>query len=201
MMIFVLYLVGISGVAGAVHAALFGPRARARKRLRDASRELVDGAVVTLTGKVVAKTKLVEAPLSGREGVAYFASARVYTIRPAPKVAVELVESMMVDFELHTKGGIVSVEGDTVQVELRGEPLIPRKLAREQRFLDVHGYQSENAAAAGFDEVVITAGMKISVHGVVQIEAAPDESTYRETGKKIVLAGHPAHPLTIGRPL
>lgn len=81
-MIFVVFLtfVGISGIFGlmyAVQTAAFGPRAQARRRLREASRELADGAVVTLIGKVVAQHKVLEAPLSGRSGVAFSASARI----------------------------------------------------------------------------------------------------------------------------
>ena len=201
MIIFVLFFVGLSGLATAIHAAVLGPRAKARKRLRQASRELVDGAVVTLTGKVVARSKVLEAPLSGRDGVAFSSNARIYTTKRPPAIAAQIDEAMMVEFELETKDGkLVVSEGDVV-IEFPPDPIIPRKIEREQRFLDAHGYGHVHAGSVGFDEVVITAGMKISVHGAVRVEAAPGEATYRETGKKIVLAAPPGHPLTIGRPV
>jgi hypothetical protein len=65
MILWVLFIVGVSSLTAALRVALFGPRAKARKRMRAAARELVDGAVVTLTGRVVAKGKVLESPLSG----------------------------------------------------------------------------------------------------------------------------------------
>ena len=70
----------------------------------------------------------------------------------------------------------------------------------EQRFLVDRG-KTVHARDAGFDEIVITAGMKVSVHGAVRFEVVPGEATYRETGKRIVISAPPGHPLTIGRPL
>lgn len=201
MIIFVIFFVGFSGLTAALHAAVLGPRARARRRLREASRELVDGAVVTLTGTVVARSKLIEAPLSGRDGVAFSSSARVYTQGKPPTLVAQITDAMMVEFELVTKSGKIVVEDSVLLIEFPPEPIIPRKIEREQRFLDEHGYPHIHAGTAGFDEVVITAGMKISAHGAVRFEAAPGESTYRETGKKIVLTAPPGHPLTIGRPV
>lgn len=202
MILVVVVCIGLFVLVGTVHTALYGPRAQARKRLRGASRDLVDGAVVTLTGKVIAKTKRVEAPLSGREGVAYAASARIYTSvgRMPGQRSAEVVETMMVEFELQTNDDVVLVLGEEPQIALPGAPLIPRRLDREQRFLRIHGYAAVNAQAAGFDEVVIEPGMKISVHGVVRIEPVAS-ADYRATATRIVVSGDPAHPLTIGRPV
>jgi len=199
MILWVLFIVGLSGLTATVRAALFGPRARARRRMRQATRELVDGAVVTLTGKVIAKSKVLEAPLSGRDGVAFSSSARIYTTKRPPAIAAQIDETMMVEFELETKDGkLVVSEGDVV-IEFPPDPIIPRKIEREQRFLDAHGYGHVHAGSVGFDEAVIEAGMKISVHGAVRVEAAPGEATYRDTARTIVLAAPPGHPLTIGR--
>lgn len=108
----------------------------------------------------------------------------------------------MLEFQLETKDGKVVVgESEHLVIEFPPEPIIPRKIDREQGFLDEHGYPHIAAQSAGFDEVVITAGMKISVHGAVRIEAAPGEASYRETAKRIVLTAPPGHPLTIGRPI
>lgn len=198
-----LIIVAIGSVVATIHHALFGPRAQARKRLKQASRELTDGAVVTLTGKVVAKTKVIQGPLSGREGVAFSACARIYATRGrmgSGDIAHEIVDAMMVEFELDTQDGKIVVLDSKLVVEFPPEPIIPRKIEREQRFLLDHGHDV-NAGDAGFDEVIIRPGMKVSVHGAVHVEAAPGESSYRETGKRIVLTAPPGHPLTIGRPV
>jgi hypothetical protein len=188
------------GAVGGVHRVLYGPRAQARKRLRNASRELTDGAVVTLTGVVRAKGETLTAPLSGREAVAYSSAARTYAGEGRYRqLADSFHQQQMVDFVLETKDALVEVEAATAVIEYAPEPLIPRKIEREQAFLRAAG-SNVHARSAGFDEAVIAPGMTISVLGVVRIEAAPGEN-YRETGKRIVLAGHPAHPLTIGRPI
>jgi hypothetical protein len=202
MILWVLFIVGVSGLTATIHAAVFGPRAKARRRLRAAARELVDGAVVTLTGKVVAKGKVLESPLSGRDGVAFSASARIYTgtRRGIPAIAAQIHEAMMVEFELVAKDGTIVVLDSDVVIEFPPEPIIPRKIDREQRFLAAHGHDI-HPGSVGFDEVVVTNGMKVSVHGAVRIEAAPTEAGYRETGQRITLAAPPGHPLTIGRPV
>src|SRR5690348_2340728 len=140
MILWVLFIVGVSSLTAALRVALFGPRAKARKRMRAAARELVDGAVVTLTGRVVAKGKVLESPLSGRDGVAFSASARIYTGARPPAIAARIDEAMMVEFELESKDGrIVVLDGDVV-IEFPPGPIIPRKLDREQRFLSDHGH-------------------------------------------------------------
>ena len=187
-------------VVGGIHRVLYGPRARARKRLRDAPRELTDGAVVTLTGVVRAKGEMLTAPLSGREAVAFSSTARIYAGEGYYRhLADSFHQQQMVDFVLETKDAIVEIESAAAELEYAPEPLIPRKIEREQAFLRAAG-SNVHARSASFDEVVIAPGMKISIQGVVRIEIAGAES-YRETGKRIVLAGHPAHPLTIGRPI
>lgn len=190
----------IAALIGAVHTAIYGPRAKARKRLREASRELVDGAVVTLTGTIAAVETL-EAPLSGRTVVAFASNARIYEgVGKHRRLVEEVFEVESKDFILETKDGLIHVESTKPALALPAEPLIPRKIELEQRYLVERG-KTAHARDAGFDEIVITAGMKVSVHGAVRFEAVPGEATYRETGKKIILSAPPGHPLTIGRPL
>ena len=198
-LVFFLCFALVSAVGGA-HRALFGPRAQARKRLRNASRELTDGAVVTLTGVVHAKGDTMTAPLSGRQAIAFSSTARVYEGAGRHRKLVEQYHQQETsDFVLETKDGRVEIEAGGAEIAYAPEPLIPRQLEREQAFLAKAGSDAR-ARDGGFDEVVIEPGMKISVHGVVRIEVAGGES-YREAGKRIVLSGHPAHPLTIGRPI
>lgn len=206
MIIWVLVVVGVSGLAATLERALFGTRAQARRRMREAARELVDGSVVTVTGKVVAKKQLIEGPLSGRDGVAFSATARIYTPMRSGRigsraVSKEITEALMVEFELETPDARVVVVDSELVVEFPPEPIIPRKIEREQRFLFDHGHRDVSAANAGFDEVVIKPGMKVSVHGAVHVEIAPAEAGYRETGKRITISAPPGHPLTIGRPI
>jgi hypothetical protein len=188
------------GAVGGVHRVMYGPRAQARKRLRNASRELTDGAVVTLTGVVRAKGEMLTAPLSGRQAVAFSSTARIYAGEGYYRhVADSVHQQQMVDFVLETKEAVVEIESATAELEYAPEPLIPRKIQREQAFLRAAGH-NVHPRSSSFDEVVIAPGMKVSIHGVVRIEVAGAEG-YRETGKRIVLASHPAHPLTIGRPI
>lgn len=207
MILWVLLFAGVSALGTTIHTALLGPRAMARRRMREAARELVDGTVVTLTGKVVAKSKVIEGPLSGRDGVAFSATARIYGGRPIASgmvagrtIAHEIVDALMVEFELETKDGTVVVADSELVIEFPPEPIIPRKLDREQRFLFDHGHDV-HAANVGFDEILIKPGMKVSVHGAVHFESAPGESGYRETGKRVVITAPPGHALTIGRPI
>lgn len=197
-----LLAVGLASGVGAVLNALYGPRARARKRLRDASRELKDGAVVTLTGVVRANGATLTAPLSGREVVAYRSAGRIFVGDGRfRRLDAEVWQQDSVSFVLETKEAAVTVEADTVALEYAPEPLIPRKVALEQQFLAANGHPRASMRDTGFDEVAITPGLEISVHGVVRIEIVGGDGDYREAGKKVVLAGHPAHPLTIGRPV
>lgn len=200
----ILLVASIGSMVGGIHAAFFGPRAKARKRMREASRELVEGAVVTLTGTVRAKGDLVTGPLSGRAGVAYFSIARIYGpathhMRSRP-IVDQLQRREIREFVLETKDGPIEVEPGDALIEYAPEPLIPRKIEREQAFLQASG-SAVHAKDAGFDEVVIQPGMKISVHGAVHFEAAPAEAGYRETGRRVILSAAPDHPVTIGRPV
>ena len=199
-----LLLAAVGSMIGGVHAAFFGPRAKTRKRLRNATRELVEGAVVTLTGTVRAKGDLVTGPLSGREGVAFLASARIYgpaTHHMRSRPIVDHVQRQEAhEFVLETKDGPIEIEPGEALIEYTPEPLIPRKIEREQAFLRAAG-SNVHAKDAGFDEVVIQPGMKISVLGAVHFEVAPGDGGYRETGRRVILSAPPDHPVTITRPI
>ena len=200
----IMLFIGVGSAIGGVHAAFFGPRAQTRKRMRGASRELVEGAVVTLTGTVRAKGALVTGPLSGREGVAFLASARIFGAGGSYTRARPVVDQMQRqetrEFVLETKDGPIEVEPGDALIEYAPEPLIPRKIDREQAFLLAAG-SNVHAKDAGFDEVVIQPGMKISVHGAVHFEVAPGDGGYRETGRRVILSAAPDHPVTISRPV
>jgi hypothetical protein len=212
----VIVVLGLVGLAGLVRRTR--SRAVLRAKLEAAPSEFEDNAVVTLTGTVKQLAEpLLVAPLSGRPCVAFRAVARSYTMRePGSAVLVGLamgaamkrvrvldreVESVeMVPFVLATKTGDVIVDGTTCELLVAAEPIIPRKLEREKKFLAA--MQLETAVRdAGFDESRVEVGAKIKVHGVSRSELAAHggETGFREAPTRIRLTGDDAHPLTIDR--
>jgi hypothetical protein len=197
----------IVGGAGAIGNALWGPRARARKRLDAGKRTTIaDREIVTLTGVVRARGELLEAPLTGAPCVLYEAVGRVYSAfadRNHREVEAEVVEQKLVPFELETADGIVLVEAESAEVELPRIPCIPRKIDRERTFLLERGQSAEQIRYAGFDELRIVPGDRIRVQGMAIVELDPGDGAergYRENApRRIRLVPHAEHPLTIGR--
>jgi len=193
--------------AGAIGNALWGPRARARKRLDAGKRTTIaDREIVTLTGVVRARGDLLEAPLTGTPCVLYEAVGRIYSAvahRNSRDLEAEVVEQKLVPFELETADGVVLVDCESAEVELPRLPCIPRKIDRERTFLLERGQSAEEVRYAGFDELRIVPGDKIRVQGMAIVEQDPGDSAergYREDApRRIRLVPHAAHPLTIGR--
>jgi hypothetical protein len=192
---------------GAVGNALWGPRARARKRLDSGKRTTIaDREIVTLTGVVRARGDLLEAPLTGISCVLYEAVGRVYSgvaHRNTRDLEAEVVEQKLVPFELETADGVVLVECESAEVELPRLPCIPRRIERERTFLVERGQSAEHIRYAGFDELRIIPGDRIRVQGMAIVELDHGDSTergYRENApQRIRLVPHAEHPLTIGR--
>ncbi len=198
---------GMVAAGGAIANALWGPRARARKRLDAGTRTTIaDREIVTLTGVVRAIGELLEAPLTGLPCVLFEAVGRVYgeTVgRNARNVEAEVTEQKLIPFELVTPEGVVRVEAEHAEVELPRIPCIPRKIDRERTFLLEHGQSAEMIRYAGFDELRIVPGDKIRVQGMAIVELDPGDGAergYREDApRRIRLVPHAEHPLTIGR--
>jgi hypothetical protein len=194
-------------VAGltAVGNAMWGPRARARRRLERGRRTTIaDREIVTLSGKVRAR-ETIASPLSGRECVAYEAigNLRQQAFGHAGVETERLVELDMTTFELVTDEGVVIVEGEVADIALAPIPIIPRKLAKEQEFLERHARSAHLASSSGFEEVLVENGAKIAVQGMAVVEQANEsnaERGYRDAPTRIRIIGHVDHPLTIGRP-
>jgi hypothetical protein len=172
---------------------------RARRTLDRAPQAFEDRARVTLTGTVKLPERPLIAPLSGRECVAYSAIARTYIVeaRKRRRLDQELGETKATQFILATLDGDVVVDGELVDIPIRASPVIPRKLDRERAFLDRAelGFQ---VAHAGFEEIVITVGMKIRVNGVAASELTVQsvgETGFREAPRHLTLGGK----LTIAR--
>jgi hypothetical protein len=190
---------GISRGIGELHK-----RRRAKQRMDAASLSLGDHSVVTVRGRVRLLGKSLNAPLSGSPCVAHCSRARIYSQRSRGRIGVrqaidDEVLREMVPFVLSTRDGDLMVDGTIAEIAIRPSPVIPRRLDREIEFLRALGFEAD-PANAGFDEVLITEGMKITVHGVARIEVSAetsDEVHYRDAPKRMRLTGDESHPLTI----
>lgn len=188
-----------------LYAALWGPGAKARRRLRRGAKVIADRTIVTVTGTVRPRGELLVAPLSGRACVLYAAHARVRTGATNElnlEEVVDVASQRMIAFELETREGVISVEGDAAELALRPSPPIPRSLTREAAFLASIGRARQLVPSSSFEEVAIEPGARVSVQGMAVIESDashPSERGYRDSGPtRVRLIAHEAHPLTIG---
>lgn len=174
-------------------------RARAQLRARpplDASTP--DGSVVRVTGTVRALAML-ESPLERTPCVGFRATveASVGGVREA----VELTP-----FVLERDGEPpVLVDGTHALFDLAAARVILTDRLRLQQFLAGFGMAFSGGELPRTEELVITAGQRISVAGLVMhdVPEAPttDERGFREDARPALrLAGNEQHPLAIGRP-
>ena len=195
------------GTVIAIGAGMLAPRARrgrASRRLASGGTQVVDQAIVTVTGTIRALGEPVEAPLSGRPCVVVHATAELPEIDPKthPPENVRLTTHRMVPFLLETAAGSILVEGELADLELVPSKISPRSIEREQAFVRGHGRGVEVAPVATFREIVVTPGMRVAVHGLARVTAAPQrERGYRDAEpSEIKIVAPPDYPLTIGRP-
>lgn len=193
---------GVVTAVGGVGAVIWGPYAKARRRLHAGSTRLEDRAIVTLTGVVRALGEPLVAPLSGKPCVACRSFASwVPDRRVGGDRGGALAHTDAQPFELVTDEGPVIVDG-ALDFAIRPAAVVPCKLERQARFLAMHGQSVEFMQRAGFEEILIAPGDRISVQGMVMIEASPvgGERGFRDTAVAIRLVPHDDHPLTIGEP-
>jgi hypothetical protein len=201
----VVAVVVVSLVYGQLFAAS-SRRAKITRKLRSGSPVLADRTMVTLTGTIRATGELLEAPLSGRRCVIVHACAELPELDPRHGTGenVMLTTRLMMPFELETADGIVLVEGTAADLELKPARIVPRSIDRERAFVVAHGRGIEVARVATFREVAVTPGMRVAVHGLALVEAAPDqvgERGYRDAvPTRARLVAHPEYPLAIGKP-
>lgn len=195
--------VGAVGAIGAVVNALWGPRARARRRLAAGSCAIADHAIVTLTGTVRAIGEPLVAPLSGRRCVLHSSLGRVFEDTAHNRLFIAIDERVMRPFELETRDGKVLVDGIEAELAIPRSPLIPRRLEREIEFLEAHNQPRSYLRYTVFEELVVASGDRIAVQGMAVVEADRSEAAergYRDDAPiRIRLIAHADHPLTIGR--
>src|SRR5689334_13674688 len=103
-------ITAVFAAVGAVGNALWGPRAKARRRLQSGSTAIIDREVVTLVGTVRQRGELLVAPLTGKPCVLYEAFGHVKELRRGSRYAIdvaELREQKMVPFELDVGDEVV----------------------------------------------------------------------------------------------
>jgi len=201
--------------AGAAPAAFVGTRTfferrRVRRELSDRpalGTETPDGTVVRVTGTVRVRDTTIVAPLSGIECVA--ARARVTSGVHAKGEARSNEWFAIVSFVLERDGEPpVVVEGVHARLDLPAEKLktakhgSPELVRREQLLLQL-GIK-RIAWRGGFEEVVVTAGMRVSVAGLMMLgvptaPAAASELGFRDQPPATIrLVGSATYPLVIG---
>ena len=189
-------------------------RRRARKALAARAplgTETPEGTVVRVTGTVrVADMKLV-APLSAvecvvvRSRVGSMAGMAARAVRPKEWFA-------MVPFVLERAGEPpIAVEGEHALLDVEPQklprphgPASPERARRMQLLLKL-GLKPTEVARATYEEVVVTAGMRVSVAGLMMLDpaAAPPPTTaelgFRDLAPaSLRIAGNAEHPLVIG---
>ncbi|MEP6866435.1 MAG: hypothetical protein ABJE66_37805 [Deltaproteobacteria bacterium] len=168
-------------------------RARDRSQRLGTPDRIEDHGLVTLRGTVKQLGTPLTAPLTGRGCVAYRATGRTFTkVGHRKEVDAEETETAMTPFVLVTKHGEVTVDGTTCELPTRSEPIIPRKLELEQKFMK-RVMLIGSADTAGFDEIVVKPGMKIAVYGVVreEVTSSGGETGFREAPKQLRISGEP----------
>jgi hypothetical protein len=108
---------------------------------------------------------------------------------------------LLVPFLLEGPDEVVLVDGDHALFDVPSTKLTSSQ--RKHSFMTMHGYTSQHGAGAGFREVVIEPGMKVTVVGVVMrdvaLAPAVDEQAFRSGPPPTVrLTGNRKHPLAIG---
>lgn len=181
-------------------------RSAIEKRLASGSRTIADRASVTLVGSIRAVgDERLEAPLSGRRGVVIYAHAELPEVdtHVGSTENVTLTTARMIPFELETDAGRVLVDGTDVALAISPLRVPGRSADRERAFVIAHGRGPDAASVAAFRELVLTPGMRISVHGMAIIEAVDTraERGYRDAPPTRTRLVAPAdHPISIGPP-
>ncbi len=162
-----------------VMIVLFGSRARARRRMKRGTKQLVDRELVTVTGIVRPAGPPLVAPLSGSPCIAHHSRARLFANQHSTQVTDEPAELELTGFILETPQGRIAIDVERAELEAVPSPVVGRSKERELGFLARHGFSAARHADAGFDEIVVKLGELVTVHGMVIIEADPSDGSER----------------------
>jgi hypothetical protein len=155
----------------------------------------IEGNPAHVTGKVVALEDTVVAPLTGRVSVIVRTRARRW-------LWGKIYETFLLrPFAVADEDRLISIDGTYAMLHVRPERLPRHNVLRENWFLALHGHPHQKVFWR-FEEIVVRAGMHISVGGVIMrdttIAPPTSEQTFRtafHTGIKLVGSKH--HPLVI----
>jgi hypothetical protein len=165
------------GLALAIVFAGVWTRVRRKKDLEKSS-ALVDGEEVTVSGKVRAVDKTLEAPLSGKKCVLFRTHARVYSRASVPRLISEPFELETVPFVIDTPRGVVRVDAPEVQIAVTPERAVGVAEERVMAFLERHRVQKREGVE--LDEMAVEPGQTVTVKGVLR--ACRDETSTAERG-------------------
>ncbi len=190
-------------VGAVVGGGVVALTALVRRRALAARVEFRDHELVTATGVVRGRGETLVAPLTGRACIAYESRGRLFQTRASIELLAAPAELASLPFVVATRGGDVLVAGTSLAFAVPPERLVERSEAHELAFLARHGVGRDRHDEVQFDEVIITAGSRVSIRGVVVVERdgrAAGERGYRDDAPTTIrLAPHGDTPVTILR--
>jgi hypothetical protein len=159
----------------------------------------VEGDVVRVTGIVRPIDSLI-APLSGRSCVMYRSRVDNANVFGTQTWDVRIASSITPFYLDREDGDPVRVDGQAI-VELGGVPISDPD--RKRQFLLSQGVTRRERGWPRFEEVIVEAGMQVSIVGLMSIDdtqsPSPAERGFRDPQPSMVrLIGDPTHPLIIG---
>ncbi len=162
-----------------------------------------EGAAYAVTGTIRPLASAVVAPLTGRACVAFVAHARVWSRLDLAGVLVDDAYAHgLAPFVLESAEGDLVIDSASFAIDLPARGVYGYPPVRQHAFLRAR--RLERYLRSTFcDEVIVNAGDRVSVRGVIARERDPDASEhgYRDTPVRLHLAGYPDRPLRIGRPV
>ena len=173
----------LSLVAALAFVGTLWLRSLLRKRALRRSAPLVDHELVTITGVVQPLGETIEAALSSKRCVVHRTRARIFRSRGSVDVIGEPTELAMVPFAVHTPRGTVRVDAKQLELAVPPSTVVAGASERGAAFLARHDVPRAQHDLAAFDEILITPGDTITLHGMIEIsrdDAAAGERGYRD---------------------
>jgi hypothetical protein len=206
-------IVFLSLAAGSIAVAA-GRKLVERRRARRALRERApldesspDGSEVRVTGIVRVLDETLEAPLSGITCVVHrscMAPVEGFVLWARVQKPLEQIRMVPFALELPDKSRVI-VDSRHALLDLDPIKKLRADETRRQQLGLTLGIAVRAQRASQLEETVVTAGMRVTVGGLVMkdIADAPtaEERTFREAQQaQLRIAGDAAHPIAIGSP-